>query len=202
MGSHFQNSKIQFLYSSISDIQSTIRAIDTKISFLIVVLSLPSTGFDKVSKYFLLAWAGSKKDSISLALYSVAVICSLIFWFLAFLTAIRTVVAIDDPSEHILYKVKPTGSFYCRRLFDLKFIDAVFHSRSAISNRTVLQIADALPKDENELIQELAFEQMKLAYIRDLKLLRQKWSFVFVFLCFFWIIVVIAVSVYLNLNRP
>ena len=165
--------KTEFLYASINDIQSTIRAIDAKISVLMVILIIPlsklNSIYDVCSK---LVKFDSGKFTFAFALL---VIFFALFWFFSFWAAIKAIISIDNPVDHVDGD-KPTGTFYCGHLYDTETDDA-FTNRKIKSKKTLSEHQNSLPEDEDSLKKELAFEQMKLVYIRSMKLVRCKFAY-------------------------
>ena len=112
--------------------------------------------------------------------FSIAIVTFFIIsWFLAFVSTIRTIVSIENPSAHIVNSAEHSGTFYCGGLFKVCFIDSLINRESVTSNRDVKKHIETLPSSRKEVITELAFEQIKLSYIRDIKSIRQKWAYKF-----------------------
>jgi hypothetical protein len=109
-------------------------------------------------------------------------------WLGAFVVAIRSVMAIHNPKSHVTLTDCPNGTFYNGGLYDLRFCDA-FISKDITSKISLVDYVKTLPDTIDSIKQELVFEQMKLAYIRDMKALRLKWAYVLVMVwlvCGFW----------------
>ncbi len=156
--------KIEFLYKSIEDIQSTIRAIDIKAGFLFVVIFLPVTVLDKIFV------VGYTLSSMSLV-YWLPIIPAVIFWGASLYLLFKTLLPIANPREKIKGE-KPSGIFYGANLFALsKYSDCFFNSNSE-SNTDVNDYVDQIPNEELDIIKELTFEKMKITYIRDIKIIR------------------------------
>lgn len=167
-----------YLYDSIKDIQSTIRSIDTKVGFIFIVLSIP---FNKLDIIFN-SCSDLINNSTSTTLFYINIFIVLFFslsWLFAFVSTIRAIISIENPSEHIINHSEQSGSFYCGGLFKLCFIDVIFNRNSVKAIKDVRKHTESLPSSENEIINELAFEQIKLSYIRDIKSIRQKWAYKF-----------------------
>lgn len=144
---------IEFLLSSINDIQSTIRAIDAKIIAIIVIIILPFTSVELMVKVF----CNSIKmytviGYIFIPIYIVAWLACLLFAFLCLLS-------INNPTKEIKNNIDVKGFFYGPILCKSKKPNL----KKYIRNFKTINI-------ENELL----FEQMKLVYIRDKKIKRQK----------------------------
>lgn len=152
--------KIDFLYASISDIQSTIRSIDVKSGFMFVLLFTPIYNFDKTS---LLYRAILNKP----VWFHCAVIINILIWLLAITSLLMSVVAIANPSKHVSGASEP-GSFYGGDLFSLSLADTFINFRN-VSARSVQQEISKLPEKEENIIHELTFEKIKLSYIRAIK---------------------------------
>ena len=181
---------LQFLYSSISDIQSTIRATDTKVGALMIVLLVPVSSLGKVFFVLRSFYKASEFGAWKAAFWIYAGLFSLT-WLLAFLAAFRVFLAIHNPREHIKSAPENGGRFYRGGLFKLHLIDVFRPPRNLMSSHSVKELAESLPSDLGALTEELVFEQMKLAYIRDIKAHRQNWAYNFAFI---WLALVVCVQ--------
>jgi len=164
----------EFLYASINDAQSTIRAVDFKVSVLMLVLTIPLT---QIPSIFLTIY--TLTTSLCDAWLVVAVLLVGLFlatWLFSLTASLKSIIAIDNPVSHIKGGPKE-GSFYSAALFRTGFIDSVWN-RCLQSKRSVQEHHDAMPSDDDALVMELTFEQMKLVYIRSVKLERQKYAFI------------------------
>lgn len=161
--------KIDFIKEAILDTQATIRAIDVKVAALLAGLLVPIASIKDLLIFF---------DGLSpLALSLIFKIFFIFFWVVAILAFIRTIGALNNPENHILktnrsYQSK--GTFYGGSLFSLKFYD-VFKNRDIKSKKCVNDFILDMPNNKN-MENELAFEQMKLIYIREIKLIRLKYG--------------------------
>src|SRR5271157_127785 len=168
---------VSFLYQSVSDIQSTIRAIDTKLGIVLIILTLPFANMgkicDKIFPYFL-----ATKLSFPYVCAIILVGAFAVIWILAFGAALRGIIGIDYPVKHVkLGSVTSSGAFYAGGLFTRRFIDSFINRRKLVSSKSAEDLLAALPKDLTSIGRELLCEQMKVAYIRDLKMTRQNWAF-------------------------
>lgn len=168
-----------YLYASIADIQGTIRALDTKAGFVFVVLSIP---FSNLGKFYGTCHSFASSSISNPYIFYPAIVLIAIFllsWAAAFVSTIRAIVSIDNPSDHIVNSNDLSGSFYCGGLFDLGLIDSLINRESIRAGKDVNKHFDSLPTSPESIIKELSFEQIKLAYIRDIKSIRQKWAYKF-----------------------
>lgn len=159
--------KRDFLYQSISDIQQTIRAIDVKIGFMFVVLLLPLPVLEDIYKCI----SHYKQSSPTFFIFTIATI---IAWLLSFFFLMVSVIALSSPSSHVQGAENLKGTFYESNLYNLKSVDA-FINFPIKSNLNISEILTNLPTSEETLLRELAFEKAKLAYIRDIKILRSSY---------------------------
>ncbi|MCI5168216.1 MAG: hypothetical protein D3903_19545 [Candidatus Electrothrix sp. GM3_4] len=166
-----------YLYNSINDIQSTIRALDAKIGFVFVILSLPFSNLGKIYNTCSSLLTSCNRDVILYAVFFVTFFT--MSWILAFISTIRTIISIENPSDHIINGEEQLGTFYCGGLFDVGFVDSLLNRKSVKANKDVRSYTECFPSSDEDIIQELVFEQMKLAYIRDIKSIRQKWAYRF-----------------------
>lgn len=154
---------------SIKDIQGTIRAIDAKIGILLAALAFPLK--DVAERYISLHSTGISAASVVLTL-------AVISYGFGILLAVLTLSGIGGAHFHA------TGSghfntFYASGLFNLHFGDAIFRRGEVRSSMTVQQFAEEIPKTCESMTIDLSAEIMQLAYIRDLKLIRQRYAFLF-----------------------
>lgn len=153
--------KSTYIISAINDTQSTIRAIDTKTTALLAALLIPFSSIGKIYSYFL----AIPNCFLTLFLSSLFVI----FWLLALTTSIRTLASIDSPSAHISECDNINGSFYSAGIFDLREADAFINLKQTVSSLSFADFINKYPSKIEDIIKELAFEHMKLIYIRDIK---------------------------------
>jgi len=177
---------LTFLYQSISDMQSTIRSIDTKLGFILVLNIIPITNMGKI--YSAIFQTLSIDDGCTIQIFKVVIVsmCA-ILWLLACVCTYKGITAIDDPRNHIReLNEQAKGIFYSGRLYDRNFIDAVFNRSSVASKKAFIEYCKDMPATDDQILKELTFDKMKLAYIRDMKLIRQKWAFRFTA---YWVVV-------------
>lgn len=165
------NSKVEFMFAAIADTQATIRAIDIKVATLIVGVLAPLANTNRI--FFHLDHVGLQSPQ---CLCMTIVVLFLLAWLLALAALVRAIGAIDNPSQHIINTGSCKGTFYRGGLYTLSIVDA-FLDRDIIKASTDLPSCVAqIPATETEIENELVFEHMKLAFIRDVKLNRLKWG--------------------------
>lgn len=183
------DNKALFMLAAVSDIQATIRAIDVKAGALLTALLLPLASLGKI-------W--SHLTAISASFHDVV---GIIFGFLFFLLwlcvlfiLVKIISPLDNPSCHVTNTNSCTGIFYSGHLYDkvFSFADYFFNGRNICASRSTSEFLEELPLSDDLLIKELAFEQMKLVYIRDIKLFRLNMALV---LAGLWLLV--SVIIYL-----
>ena len=104
------------------------------------------------------------------------------FWGLALVVTLRGLSSIENPTEHI----DPIGQgTYYDKYFKFSFIDSIFNQSEKKPDKTINDIVKHLPQNKDALEKELAFEQLKLSYIRGIKIVRQKYAYLFLLL---WIV--------------
>jgi hypothetical protein len=159
--------KISFCYESIHDIQSTIRALDQKLFFVWAILSLSIAGFGMFSERFSNALFATRLD-----LSSFTILISLSIWFAAFIVTLRGVIGISNPSKYLGSNntAQTFNLFYLGGLFNWTLLDVIMNRRKTASKTHQDLIAEISNVDS--IIEILSFEQMKLAYIRDVKMMR------------------------------
>lgn len=172
------NDKAEYLYQSIIDIQGTIRAIDAKVAAVLIILSLPFSVAGKILSRFCQIPVISSGGWETFLYWIFWVFCGA--WLLSFIAALGGIMGIDDPGTHINKDGTPVkGSFYNAGLFAFPVYSAICRWGCVKASRTVSEQVMILPSRKSDLFAELAFEQMKVSYIRDLKQIRQYWAFRF-----------------------
>jgi len=165
--------QVQYLYSSLSDIQSTIRAVDTKVSYLLVILFIPLTKLNAIYTHIkALLLHESKGISI---ISGVLAFLFCLAWIISIWCALRAIIAIDNPKHHIDGD-KPESKFYPADLFNHGFwsVMGIVKEKSTIQfNRHYTEI----PTDLEEISKQLTFEQMKAIYIATIKISRSKYAY-------------------------
>lgn len=170
---------LMFLYHSINDMQATIRAIDTKLGFILILNIIPITNVGKI--YSGIIQILSTDDGCIIQIFqAVIVVMCAILWLLACACIYKGITAIDDPKSHVSsFNEQAKGTFYSGGLYNRNFIDAVFNRSSVVSKKAFAEYCKDMPATDDQILKELTFDKMKLAYIRDTKLIRQKWAFRF-----------------------
>jgi len=159
---------------SIKDIQGTIRAVDAKIGILLAALAFPLK--DVAERYI-----ASHSSGISFA--SVFFTLAIISYGLGILLSVLTLSGIGGSHYHAT-GTRHFNTFYAAGLFRLNFIDALFRRKEMRSTMSVEKFVDEIPKTCDRMLLDLAAEIMQLAYIRDLKILRQRYAFLFTGIAF------------------
>jgi len=172
-----QDSKKTFLYQSISNNQEIIRGIDAKLIGILVLLVIPIANIGKISYYIEKLLITHNKWL--LVLYVMLTLVFIVCWAISFIVAVRGISSIDDPSAHIKVPPNVKGNYYMGGLYSLGFLDAFLNRQGIMSKQTLVETVDLLPESESAVILELTFDQMKIAYIRDVKIKRQKIAFLF-----------------------
>ncbi|EKN6254911.1 hypothetical protein [Yersinia enterocolitica] len=157
--------KIEFLYQSINDTQATIRAIDVKIGFLFVVIFLPLAAIDGISKALLVLWASPNHFG------SISIFVGVV-WLLSVYFLFKSLSAITDIQKHMI-GVMPDDTFFKGGMpfIGMKHLFSIDDVRA---EKSVGDYLKSLPKNEIELLSELASEKMKVSLIRNVKALRVK----------------------------
>ena len=161
------SSSASFAFKSIADIQSTIRAIDTKMGILLAALAIPL----KDAVVAIHAWQGTASWLRDFALVA-AILC----YLGAIALALATLSGIGSAHAHVEGSPE-VPTFFAGGLYPLSARDALVRRRRVRSRIDFAEFERAMPRNSTEIRRELAAEIMMLAYIRDLKLLRQRFAF-------------------------
>lgn len=182
------HNKIDFVSAAIADTQTTIHATDVKIAAILVGILAPLANTSSIFSH--LDHFGIQSPRW---FFIAIVILFLLAWLLALIALVRAIGAIDNPSQHIINTSNCKGTFYGGGLYTLSIVD-VFLNRDIIKAlQDPKSFAAKLPANDAEIEVELVFEQMKLAYIRDVKLNRLNWG-----LRFSLIWLVLGISIFLS----
>lgn len=160
-------SKIDFLYQSIADTQNTIRAFDLKSSFLLLVLFVPVGIISQLYEDLVSVFQAN-------AFGRFAVYLMLILWLVAIALHFITLLGVNNPAERVAGE-GATGSFFGGDLFSPGFVHS-FIGMNNKSARTIAEEISILPNTDKAIVNELAFEKIKLTYIRAIKAARSFYS--------------------------
>lgn len=156
-------SKINFIYQSISDTQSTIRAIDAKIGFLMVIIFIPFVSIKEITTFYK-----------SLAPESTFIVA--IMWIIAAIWAstvfilFRALWSIKNPGKSVT-GAEGLGAFFHSANYEMGAIDCLFNFPIKSKN-SIQEAISSISNDEEWIIKELVYEKMKLEYIREIKMRR------------------------------
>lgn len=164
-----QDNKVLFMLAVVSDIQATIRAIDVKAGALLTALLLPLASLGKIWNH-LTAISASFHDVVGIIFGSLF----FLLWLCVLFILVKIISPLDNPSCHVNNTNSCAGIFYSGHLYSgrFSFTDCLFNGRSIFASKSTSEFLGELPASDDLLIKELAFEQMKLVYIRDIKLFR------------------------------
>lgn len=177
-------SQINFCYQSISDTQATIRAIDAKIGFLMVIIFLPVAAIKEITSIY----SGIADNSQCLMILMWIVASA---WATTIIVLFRALWSINNPADGVSGN-NATGVFFNSSHYQMSIIDCLFNFPIKSTINLDAAITN-IPKNDNNLLKELVFEKMKLEYIRDIKIKRCSLSSI---LILFWITTGISIYTY------
>lgn len=183
-GLKIMDKSTEFIAAAVHDIQATIRAVDVKIGALLTAVLLPFAAFGRVWAHF--------SHLLSVVPSCFGLLLTVIFyltWALAVFVLVRSLAAIDNPAIHISNCGACRGSFYGGGIYKLSLVDALFNRSDVKSSIDVAALVANAPKTEDEIAAELAFEQLKVVYIRDIKIHRLN---VAINIAFVWVFIGLA----------
>lgn len=160
---------MEWCLEAIKDIQGTIRAIDTKMGILLAALVIPLK--DVAERFVTMHKAAGNVGSLLIVL-------AILSYLLGIFVAIATLSGIGTAAVHVEGTPK-LNTFYAGGLFKFSAIDAFLRRRTVRSSLSVAEFAEAIPKTCDEMTVDLSSEIMTLAFIRDLKVYRQRLAFGF-----------------------
>ena len=167
--------KVNFCYQAITDIQATIRAIDAKIGFLMVVIFIPIAAIKEILSIY--SSIAAHSQCLMLLMWLIATV-----WAATIIVLFRALWSIKNPGDSVAEN-DATGVFFNSAHYKMSAIDCIFNFpiKSDIDLKTAI---NNIPEDDADLLKELVFEKMKLEYIRDIKMRRCSVSSV---LILFWV---------------
>lgn len=165
------NLRLAFIQTAVTDIQATIRAIDVKVGALLVLILAPFASLSRVFAHVDKLCCRSPK-----LLFIAIAACFFASWFLALASLVRAVGAQDNPARHIENAANQKGTFYGGGLFIFNIADVFFNRLSVKAKKNLVDFSKDIPTSVEDIEMELAFEQMKVVYIRDIKATRLKWG--------------------------
>lgn len=166
-GGENMSHKVEFLFRSIEDTQGAIRAVDTKLGFVFVVLAIPLTNLGGIFKSCLSLFGTSSSWLILFILFGAS-------WISAFYVFFMAASAISNPANAVGGRSGLSGIFYGGDIYRLNWLSA-FRNMGVLSTQDHSFQVSRLPGDEKAVIDELVFEKMKLCYIREIKMMRLHW---------------------------
>jgi len=162
---------IDLFKTAISDTQSTIRAIDSKVSFLSAAIMLPIVGWDKMQSLFYFC------SSFPFAfVYYIVFWVAVLFWFATLFASLTCLNSTINPISHLQneFKTSASGLFFRGGANNFK-VFSIF-KKNYMSNAKYI---DESIITEESFAKELQVEHVKLCLIRDLKTIRQKRAYLF-----------------------
>lgn len=170
-GSKVMDNRLEFIHRAVEESHLNIRAIDVKIGALLTIVLLPLAATPRIFAHlenFYRIWSYWPAFAANMAF--------LLVWLLALGCLVLGISVIDNPAIHIPNLKAYKGSFYAGGLFNLSLTDALMNRGSVMAKINPVTFIDDIPDQDPAILAELAFEHMKLAYIRDMKMNRLKWG--------------------------
>jgi len=164
------HTQVLLLLEALKDAQGTIRAIDTKVGILLAALAIPLPYVVSVVSY-------TREHGLHFSFGSVCTALALLAYLVAGFVAIRSLTGTANAAAHVKSDQRPPDVFYFNALYRLGWLDAAFNRRTTLSRRSLEEIRSAVPGETAGALSVLVNEMMILAYIRDVKLFRQKVAF-------------------------
>ena len=164
--------QMRLLFEAIKDAQGTIRAIDTKVGILLAALAIPLP-------YIVAAVQFAHAHGMRLGFAGVFGWLALAAYIVAAYVAIRSLTGIGNAGGHVLKEQSSPDVFYLGGLYQMHWLDAALNRNRSLSRRSVEQIAASIPREGAGAVRVLVNELMALAFIRDVKVFRQRVAFEF-----------------------
>jgi hypothetical protein len=161
----------EFVYGAISDISGTIRAIDTKLHIVLGIFLIPLAMVDKVLEavcYWCSRWNWSTLCAMQWATSATALVATGV-WCVGVIMSLRGIIALANPGNAVpVDGRRPQGTFY--------FVGQLRGWLRPKLRQTLEAHIGKLPGNDQMVLRELAYEQMKLGFIRDVKMRRHRIS--------------------------
>lgn len=161
--------RADFFLNAIQDTQETIRALDQKANSLLVLIALPlpvaAWLLTEVSKTYIShgsvpGWSALGFMCAAAATWTGSIVC-----------LIRAILPRSNPSASVPIHDGASGLWYSGDLFRKR---GLFANR--VSCRSVQEQLNKCPDSDEKLATELAFEHMKVVFIREVKIAACRWS--------------------------
>jgi hypothetical protein len=183
----------EFLNRAIEENQLTIRAIDVKVTTLVAALLVPLAGIGQIFNHLEAFYAIWPTWYIFLI-----PIVFLVSWVIALACFVFSMWPMDNPATHVPQQKQFKGSFFAGGLYEFNFSHAILPRANVMAKRNPADLLHDVPRSCDDILGELVFEQMKLAYIRDVKINRIRWGFRFTSAWFFLGVIIYLASRYLS----
>ncbi len=164
--------KFEFLHSAIQDTQQNIRALDFKIGALLAGCIVPFPQIREIFKFL---------TANELWWQQIVATVILAIWLLTVIILLSALSAIDNPSKHISDNIQQKGIYFGAGLFKFKTLN-IFWRTNNFAVKSVQDYKDEIEDTTLDITKELAFEHLKLIYIRDLKIFRLRHAIVLIFI--------------------
>jgi len=158
--------KFDFLHSAIQDTQQNIRAIDFKIGALLAGCIVPFPQIREIFKFLTLNeywW----QHALAAVIFAI--------WLVTVLILLSALSAIDNPSKHIADNVNQKGLYFGGGLFKFNLFNLFWRTKS-FATKSVQSYKNEIEDSSLDISKELAYEHLKLIYIRDLKIFRLRYA--------------------------
>lgn len=179
------NTQTSLLFEAIKDTQGTIRAIDTKVGILLAALAIP---FAHVAQ----AVSAARGQALHLNLATGCGSLALTAYVVAGFVAIRALMGTGNVGAQVSRSNRPPDVFYLGGLYRLGWLDAALNRRGKVSRRELDDVVSAIPDETDGILRVLVNELMTLAYVRDVKVHRQRIAFELTALAFVLAIVALV----------
>ena len=164
--------KFEFLHSAIQDTQQNIRALDFKIGALLAGCIVPFPQIREIFKFL---------TANELWWQQIVATVILAIWLLTVIILLSALSAIDNPTRHISDNIQQRGIYFGAGRFKFKILN-IFCRTNNFAVKSVQDYKDEIEDTTLDITKELAFEHLKLIYIRDLKIFRLRHAIVLIFI--------------------
>jgi hypothetical protein len=159
--------RFEYLSESISDTRDTIRAIDVKLIGTLFLFAFPFTEVRLIASSFLKIYELSLLTGIG------AIALASLSWLTGIIASLVGLVALENPADAVSNDSNAKGTYFGNGLYSFNFIRCFFPKHKIGIKKLSVWEAE-LRHSKSEIFTELAYEHMKLVFIRNLKIKRQR----------------------------
>lgn len=165
MGGDLEKSKVEVVRDALKDVADTIRALDRKVSYIIVITSFMLSGYiyiiAKINSFEKLLQDGKKEQLLSFLSENFLLFVPIILFIIALIFLFKSYDPVSNPTQVLSEEDKR----FAPNLFFYKYTNSICDKSQNLAKNFLEQTTEI-----NGLLRILYVEICKLSYIRDRKL--------------------------------